>query len=48
MVNNAGIFRSQPYVEVTEDDFDTLMGINVKGVFFAGQAAAKRMPSTRE
>lgn len=43
MVANAGIFRSTPFVDVTEDDYDTMMDINVKGVFFSAQAAAKRM-----
>ena len=43
MVANAGVFRSTPFVEVTEDDYDTVMDINVKGVFFSAQAAAKRM-----
>jgi len=43
MVNNAGIFMSQPFVDVTEDDYRKLMSINVDGVFFGAQAAAKRM-----
>jgi len=43
MVNNAGIFMSQPFVEVSSEDYRTLMSINVEGVFFGAQAAAKRM-----
>ncbi|ADI13383.1 SDR family oxidoreductase [Truepera radiovictrix] len=43
MVNNAGIFRGKDVLEVTEDEFDTMMAINVKGVFFGSQLAAKRM-----
>jgi len=43
MVNNAGIFASQPFVEVTAADYRKLMSINVDGVFFGAQAAAKRM-----
>jgi NAD(P)-dependent dehydrogenase (short-subunit alcohol dehydrogenase family) len=43
MVNNAGIFRGEDFLEVTEAEFDQLMDINVKGVFFGAQAAAKRM-----
>lgn len=43
MVNNAGIFRGKDALEVTEDEFDTMMDINVKGVFFGSQCAAKRM-----
>lgn len=43
MVNNAGIFRGEEFLDVSEDDFYQLMDINVKGVFFGAQAAARRM-----
>ena len=43
MVNNAGIFHSEEFLEVDEDAFDRMMDINVKGVYFGAQAAAKRM-----
>lgn len=43
MINNAGIFRSEEFLEVTEEEYHQLMDINVKGVFFGAQAAAKRM-----
>jgi NAD(P)-dependent dehydrogenase (short-subunit alcohol dehydrogenase family) len=43
LVNNAGIFRQQDVLEVTEAEYDLMMEINVKSVFFASQAAAKRM-----
>lgn len=43
MVNNAGVFRSEEFLEVTEDEFDRLMAVNVKGVFFGAQAAASAM-----
>jgi NAD(P)-dependent dehydrogenase (short-subunit alcohol dehydrogenase family) len=43
MVNNAGIFHGEEFLEVDEDAFDRMMDINVKGVFFGAQAAAKRM-----
>ncbi|WP_193565070.1 SDR family oxidoreductase [Natronorubrum aibiense] len=43
MVNNAGIFHGEEFLEVDEDDFGRMMDINVKGVFFGAQAAAKRM-----
>jgi NAD(P)-dependent dehydrogenase (short-subunit alcohol dehydrogenase family) len=46
MVNNAGIFRAEEFLEVTEAEFDHLMDINDKGVFFGAQAAAKRMLET--
>ncbi len=43
LVNNAGIFRSQSFLDITEDDYDLTMDINVKGTFFASQAAARSM-----
>lgn len=43
MVNNAGIFRNDEFTEITEDEYDQTMDVNVKGVFFGAQAAAKRM-----
>ncbi|WP_396613210.1 SDR family oxidoreductase [Haloferax sp. S1W] len=46
MVNNAGLFREQNFFEVTEDDFDHLMDVNVKAVYFGAQAAAKKMVET--
>jgi glucose 1-dehydrogenase len=38
LVNNAGIERHAAFVEVTEQDFDAVVGVNLKGVFFATQA----------
>lgn len=43
MVNNAGIFRQQEFVEVEEDEFYQMMDINVKGVYFGAQYAAAAM-----
>lgn len=43
MVNNAGIFRGQDFLKVTEDEFDRMLAVNVKGVYFGSQAAARRM-----
>jgi len=43
MVNNAGIFRTEEFLDVTEDEYDQLMDINAKGVFFGSQVAAERM-----
>ena len=39
LVNNAGILSTEPVAEVTEEDFDKLFGVNVKGTFFACQQA---------
>lgn len=43
MVNNAGITESQSFHETTEEEYDLMMDVNVKGVFFGSQAAAKSM-----
>lgn len=43
MVNNAGITQNDDFLEATEEDFDRIMDINVKGVFFGSQAAAQSM-----
>jgi len=41
LVNNAGIIRRDDSLEFTEDDWDTVMDINLKVVFFLSQAFAK-------
>ncbi|MEF8855087.1 MAG: SDR family oxidoreductase, partial [Haloarculaceae archaeon] len=43
MVNNAGIWRPEEFLEVTEQEYAQLMAINMKGVYFGSQTAAKRM-----
>jgi NAD(P)-dependent dehydrogenase (short-subunit alcohol dehydrogenase family) len=43
LVNNAGIGVAKPIVDYTEADWDRQMGVNVKGVFFCSQAAARLM-----
>jgi NAD(P)-dependent dehydrogenase (short-subunit alcohol dehydrogenase family) len=43
LVNNAGVFRNEPLLDVEEAEYDRLMDINLKGAFFCLQAAAKAM-----
>ena len=43
MVNNAGIYRYDDVLEVTEEEYNTMMDVNVKGVFFGAQVAAEKM-----
>jgi NAD(P)-dependent dehydrogenase (short-subunit alcohol dehydrogenase family) len=43
VVNNAGLGPSALAEEVTEDDFDLTVDVNVKGVFFVSQAAGRVM-----
>ena len=43
LVNNAGVSESTPFLEYTEEHFDKVMDLNVKGVFNATRAAADCM-----
>lgn len=43
LVNNAGVIIYKRLVDITEEEYDQLMAINVKGTFFACQQAAKRL-----
>jgi meso-butanediol dehydrogenase/(S,S)-butanediol dehydrogenase/diacetyl reductase len=43
LVNNAGIHRSMHTADVTEADWDRLLAVNAKGVFFASQAVLRHM-----
>ncbi|MBV8557609.1 MAG: SDR family oxidoreductase [Planctomycetaceae bacterium] len=43
LVNNAGVMFNKPLAEVTEEEFDRIFAINVKGTFFTCQQAARRM-----
>lgn len=41
LVNNAGIIRRAPFVEFTEKDWDDVMNINIRTLFFLSQAVVK-------
>jgi NAD(P)-dependent dehydrogenase (short-subunit alcohol dehydrogenase family) len=43
LVNNAGIVHAAEFLELAEEDFDRVIGTNLKGAFLVGQAVAKRM-----
>lgn len=43
LVNNAGTILYKLITDVTEEDFDKIFAVNVKGTYFACQQAAKRM-----
>ena len=42
---NAGIISISEFLEASEDDWDTIMDVNAKGVFLCGQAVARQMLS---
>jgi 2-deoxy-D-gluconate 3-dehydrogenase len=43
LVNNAGLGANHAALDVTEADFDEMMAVNLKGLFFCCQAAARHM-----
>jgi NAD(P)-dependent dehydrogenase (short-subunit alcohol dehydrogenase family) len=43
LVNNAGVAAVTPAEEVSEEEWDSVAGVNLKGLFFASQAAARIM-----
>jgi NAD(P)-dependent dehydrogenase (short-subunit alcohol dehydrogenase family) len=43
MVNCAGVFRREEFLDVTEDAFEQMFAVNVRGTFFGCQAAARVM-----
>ena len=47
LVNNAGIYVSKPALEVTEEDWDRMIVINLKGQFLCAQRAAKEMAKNK-
>lgn len=43
LVNNAGIYSPKPFMEMTEEEFDKTININLKGEFLCAQRAVKEM-----
>lgn len=46
LVNNAGTNRPKPMWEVSEADYDAVLGLNLRAAFFVAQACARRMIET--
>ena len=40
LINNAGIYPACPFLETTEQQFDEVFGVNVKGTYFVSQEVA--------
>lgn len=40
LVNNASLFQRTPMADITEDEWDHVLGVNLKGPFFLSQATA--------
>ncbi len=45
LVNNAGITMNKPFLDVTPDQFDTLFGVNIRGMYFTTQKVVPDMLS---
>ncbi len=43
LVNNAGTNRPRAFLEVTEEDYDAITGLNQRAAFFVAQAVARKM-----
>ena len=43
LVNNAGTNRPAPFIDVKIEDFDFIVGLNVRAAFFVAQAVARKM-----
>jgi NAD(P)-dependent dehydrogenase (short-subunit alcohol dehydrogenase family) len=48
LINNAGTNRPKPMVEVTIDDFDAIMALNVRAAYFVAQAVARRLIEAKQ
>lgn len=47
LVNNAGIEKHALFQDVTEEDYDKVMNVNMKGVFFAAQEFVRHLLATK-
>jgi 3-oxoacyl-[acyl-carrier protein] reductase len=45
LVNNAGVFPRVPFLEMTENDWDYVLDVNLKGACFCAQSVARSMVS---
>lgn len=47
LVNNAGLETHAPFWDVTEEDYDRVLNVNLKGVFFAAQEMVRHLRATK-
>jgi NAD(P)-dependent dehydrogenase (short-subunit alcohol dehydrogenase family) len=43
LINNAGIARRDPFLEITAGNWDKVIGVNLRGMFLVAQAVAQKM-----
>ena len=46
LINNAGIFRAAEFLDISEADWEAVIGVNLSGAFRVGQAVAREMAKT--
>jgi glucose 1-dehydrogenase len=47
LVNNAGVEKSADFWDVTEEDYDLVLNVNLKGLFFTTQAFVQHLRATK-
>src|SRR5205814_3757749 len=47
LVNNSGIEKKADFWDVTEQDYDAVVDVNLKGTFFASQAFVQHLRATK-
>lgn len=48
LVNNAGMERHAPFAEVSEEDYDKVLAVNLKGPFFLGQYFVRKLMAAKQ
>jgi glucose 1-dehydrogenase len=48
LINNAGVEIRADFCDVTEQDYDTVLNVNLKGAFFLTQAFVRRLRDTKQ
>ncbi|VIB33081.1 3-oxoacyl-ACP reductase [Clostridioides difficile] len=48
LVNNAGVSQDKLFIDITDEDWDNMMNINLKGSFYCSQVALKYMISEKK
>ncbi|HZD50500.1 MAG TPA: SDR family NAD(P)-dependent oxidoreductase, partial [Silvibacterium sp.] len=48
LVNNAGLEKKAAFWDATEEDYDRVLGVNLKGPFFLTQAFVRRLRSAKK
>ncbi len=48
LVNNAGVEKGADFWDVTEEDYDTVLDVNLKGAFFITQAFVRRLRDLKQ